>query len=93
VFFAGAARLGITPDLTDPENANVKTPAAFTASDRRAQGKKKCQIRHLKMSGTQIPGPAYETMGNHHPFLLLLKPWGETGGVWTILNQNSQARA
>jgi hypothetical protein len=76
VVLAIAARLGVTPDLTESENADVKTPSAFTASHRSAQDKKIDQVRRLKMRGTKIPGSAYVAMSNHHAFLLLLRYWG-----------------
>jgi hypothetical protein len=77
VFLVVAARLGFTLDLTDTENADVKTLAAGAATDGRAQDKKICQVRHQKMRGAKIPGAAFVAMRNHHDaLLLLLESWG-----------------
>jgi hypothetical protein len=79
VFLAVAAHLGITPDLTDTENADVKTLAATAATHSSAQDKKVCQICRLEVRGTKIPGSAFVAMSNHHAFMLLLGPVGDRG--------------
>jgi hypothetical protein len=78
VFLAFAARLDFTPYFTEAENADVQSLAAGAATDRSAQDKKICQVRHLKMRGTKIPGSAYVAMRNHHAMLLLFEAWGES---------------
>ncbi|MGD0482353.1 MAG: hypothetical protein ABSA42_19445 [Terracidiphilus sp.] len=52
VFLAAATRIGFTPDLTDPGNADGKTLAAVAATHGIVKDKEITQIFESQMRGT-----------------------------------------
>jgi hypothetical protein len=52
VFLAATARLGFTPDLTNPENADGKTLAALAATHGMAKDKEVTEIFESQMRRT-----------------------------------------